>query len=492
MKELPFINSSQIFLEISYGWLKALRDNDGLEVPLERSTNGQLTDACKEKIAASLQIFLQRKSWQPRPRALCAITASGLSLRRVTLPPAARDEFSKLLRLQIESEFPLSPDELAWGYRTLSPVANGTPAKQELLVAAVKKDRIEEYASLLAAAGLNPVFTPATLARSYLCPQPIGTCVLLDVGQKQVEFVSFNNGIPLSIRTFPWGTENNGSADVQLDLVAKSIGGPSGSKIYVTGSNSAPADFIAAIRSRLPIGIQCEKLETVSSTGRTAAILGLKRASEENAGAPLMLLQAPTKPAALSSFKFTGPVPKQWAIRAAALLCALLVLPFVEAVLLKAHLAKKLSAVEANQDKLTAIDHEYDFLSFLKQNEPPYLDALYLLAKAAPPGTHLDSTAMNRRGEVALRGSMQNSQQVTDFRSKLMDTGFFERVTVDEQVPSPDHQKVNIRITAQWKPFQARAALAIGPTHDEIEKAKTNATAQAGGAPGIPPGLMFP
>ena len=108
----------------------------------------------------------------------------------------------------------------------------------------------------------------------------------------------------------------------------------------------------------------------------------------------------------------------------------------------------------------------------------------------------IESTSMNRRGEVSLRGSMQNAQQVTDFRSKLMDSGFFERVTVEEQVPTPDRQKVNVRITGLWKPYEKRAGLAIGPTHDEIEKAKTNTVAHAGSPmpggmpPGMPPGLM--
>ena len=171
VKELPFMNLSPVYIEISHGWLKALRENDGLDVPLERSANGQLTAACKEKLALSLHKFLQRKSWQPRVRALCAIGANGVSLRRMALPAAAREEFPKLLRLQIETEFPLSPDELAWGYRTLGHVAaNGAPASQELLVAAVKKDRVEEYAGVLFAAGLNPVFTPAAMARSYLVP----------------------------------------------------------------------------------------------------------------------------------------------------------------------------------------------------------------------------------------------------------------------------------------------------------------------------------
>ena len=207
------------------------------------------------------------------------------------------------------------------------------------------------------------------------------------------------------------------------------------------------------------------------------------------------MFQTAAKPVGIGSFKFSQPVPKKWAIRAAALLCALLVLPYGEALLLKGHLSKKLSTLKAGQGKFAAIDHEFDFLRYIKQNGPPYLDALYLFAKAAPPGARFDSTSMNRRGEISLRGSMHDAQQVTDFRSKLMNSGFFERVTVEEQVPTPDRQKVNVRITAQWNPLEKRSGLAIGPTREEIEKAKTNAVAQANsprGAlpPGMPPGLM--
>jgi hypothetical protein len=491
--ELPFMNLSPVYIEISHGWLKALRENDGLDVPLERSANGLLTPACKEKLALGLHKFLQRKSWQPRVRAICAIRANGVSLRRMALPAAARDEFPKLLRLQIETEFPLSPDELAWGYRTLGQ-PNGAP-RQELLVAAVKKDRVEEYASVLFAAGLNPVFTPAALARGYLCPQPLGSCTLIDIGQTQLELVTFENGIPVTLRVFAWGT------DRRLDALAKAIG--SQAKVYVSGSNGSPSEFLTELRSKFGIG--GEPLETASGAGQSAAVLGLKKASEEHNGSALLLFQAAVKPARMGSFKFSQPVPKKWAIHVAVLVCALLVLPYAEALLMKGHLSRKLAALKSNQTKLSAIDHEYDFLRNLKQNSPPYLDALYLFAKSTPPGARFESTSMNRHGDISLRGSMQNAQRVTDFRAKLIDSGFFDRVTVEEQVPTPDRQKVNIRITAQWKPVDKRIGLAFGPTHDEIERAKTNTVAQgnspvrggmpagmpAGMPPGLPPGVMI-
>jgi hypothetical protein len=481
VKELPFMNLSPVYIEISQGWLKAFRENDGLDVQLERSANGQLTTACKETLALSLHKFLRRKSWQPRTRALCAISARGVSLRRMALPAAAREEFPKLVRMQIESEFPLPPEELAWGYRILGQLpANGSAARQELLVAAIKKDRIEEYASVLLAAGLNPVFTPAALARSYLCPQPLGTCALLDVAQTQLELVSFENGVPVALRVFPWAT------DSRLDSLAKEIGSPTG-KIYVTGSNGAATNLIAELRSKF--GVVCDRLETASGVGQSASVLGLKKASEVNGGPSLLLFQAAVKPASIGNFTFSQPMPKKWAIAAAALICALLMLPYAEALLLKGHLSKKLATIKTEQGKLSAIDHEFDFLKFLKHTGPPYLDALYLFAKCAPQGARFDSTGMNRRGDISLRGSMRDAQQVTDFRAKLIDSGFFERVTVEEQIPTPDRQKVNVRITAQWKSADKRAVLAIGPTREEIEKAKTNATAQAGSRGGMPPGM---
>src|SRR6202040_577605 len=115
----------------------------------------------KEKLPAAFQNFLMRKSWQPRSRAICAISASGVSLRRLVVPVAAREESQRLLLLQIENEFPLPPAELAWGCQPLGQTRQNGATKQELLVVAVKKEVVEEYAEVLAQCGLNPTFTLA-------------------------------------------------------------------------------------------------------------------------------------------------------------------------------------------------------------------------------------------------------------------------------------------------------------------------------------------
>src|SRR5205814_8271055 len=108
---------------------------------LERQENGRLTEACRERLIAGLRAFLKKKQWQPRFRALCAIGARGVSLRRISLPASPKEEMHRLLNLQIESEFPLPPEELAWGSMALASqhlAATGIELRQDILVIAVK------------------------------------------------------------------------------------------------------------------------------------------------------------------------------------------------------------------------------------------------------------------------------------------------------------------------------------------------------------------
>jgi hypothetical protein len=66
---------------------------------------------------------------------------------------------------------------------------------------------------------------------------------------------------------------------------------------------------------------------------------------------------------------------------------------------------------------------------------------------------------------------MRDPQQVVEFRSKLIDSGLFSTVVVEEQTPTPDRQKVVVRITGQWK----RSANAT----PRAQTVKSNVTAKA-------------
>lgn len=489
MKHLAFITPAPVYIEIGVDTFQVLQDNDGLELPLERLNNGRLSGPCRENLAARLKAFLKREKWQLPASALCAISGTGLSLRRVSLPPA-RADLQQLLMLQIEREFPLGPDELAWGCIPIdgSP-ANGASATRDLLVAAVRKDVLEDYLSALSDCGLRPVFTLAGLARSRFCPQQTGPYSILDLDRRHCEWITFENNVPAVLRIFPWGTENFTATDVALDSVVRSIRTQAGRTLFLTGAGDH-RQVAEDLARKLGDGIECRWVESARGMARSAAVLGLKQWAGVNGGMPPLTLRAKPKPirgapaitSIVGKFQWSDPLLRERAVLAAVLLLSLLVLPYAQAFLLRPFLAHKIAVIQSQQDRLTTIDRELSFLQYLKQNSPPYLDALYLFAKAAPEGTSLDSVTMNERGEVSLSGSLGSYQQILDFRNKLIDSGFFSNVTVEEQTPAPSFPpKLTVRITAQWKPAQARAVLNIGPTAADIAKS-TGPGAPANGA----------
>ncbi len=531
MTRLDFMNSPCLYLEIGQSSLKALHGNDGLELTLEWQTSGRLTGPCKERVMLGLRDFVQKKNRQSRLGAYCAIGARGVSLRHLTMPATTKEGLSQLLRLQIEREFPLPPDELAWGYHTIKgQQPNPGTGPQELAVVAVKKEALEEYSEILGACGITPVFTLAALARSYICPPSYGSYAVLDIGRNYSEWVSFENGAPVSLKILPWGGESVTQAireklsisrdeaeklKINLDKEPVSTGelgqlvqdaiesaidtlaaalkrNWSGQKIYLSGKSARYKHLAARLAQALGGRAECQRLELPPGEGRSAAILGLKKAYEEEGSAPLLILQVKE---AKGVVRMARPAPWKWAAMVALLVISVVSFPFAEALLLKPRLAKKLAEINAAKGRLSAIDQEYDFLEYLKLNQPPYLDAAYVMANAAPNGMRIDSLSMNHAGDVSLRGSMMGSQQVADFRSKLIKSGFFSAVTVEEQTPTPDRQKVMVRITAQWKPASARESLAIGPSAEELAKAgskeKKSSPSPAMGS-GMPAGMALP
>ena len=528
MSAMP-LNKAGVYLEIGQSTLRALRGDEGLELALERLPNGRLSDACKQSLAHNLQTFLRKEGWRPHARAWCAVSARGVSLRRLTLPTASKENLQQLLLLQIEREFPLPPDELAWGWQVIQTgesAVNDSPGQQEYLVAAVKQEVIEEYAELLSSCGLSPAFVLGALVRQGLCPTTGRSQTQLDIGRHHCELISFEDGVPKMIRVLPWGGENitraieqklgitrteaedlklkfglgrpgepeleqkiRAAIEEALDGLASSVNGQKVEKVYLTGQSVRLKELAPGLARRLAPGVACESIDAPVGVGRSAAIQGLRTATEQGNGKLPLILKGKQ---ANGSTAFAQRAPWKGIALAAALVLGICALPYLEAIALKPYLSMKLAGLKADRRKLAMIDAEWGFFQNLKQSAPPYLDAMFLLAKAAPPGARIESLSMNRRGDLSLRCTMQNSQQVADFRSKLIDSGFFANLSVEEQAPSPDRQKLAVRMSAQWKPLSARQVLAFGPTAEEIEKAKTRPREPQMGMPPMMPMMGAP
>jgi len=213
------------------------------------------------------------------------------------------------------------------------------------------------------------VFTVAALARRYIWQHPPQTCALLDVGRNYAELISFENGVPMAVRVLPWGGESMTGAiadklgisrdeaeklktglaprpsgdgelglkieaaiDAALDSLAGTINGHwTGQKIYLSGRSTQLKDFAPRLARRLGNGMQCELLNVVPGEGRSAAVLGLRNATE-NGSELLVTLQS--KPAN-GGPALARPTPWKWVALALGLAILSLALPYLEAPLLK-------------------------------------------------------------------------------------------------------------------------------------------------------------
>lgn len=474
-----------LFAEITRNTFKLLGENQGLEVPIERAENGRLTPESAQQITSQTHQFLKR-SRVGSGSVVCAIGARGVSLRRINLPMARPEDLDALLLLQIEKEFPVSPDELAWGAQRIAsptdPIDDGLAASQEFVVAAIKKEFISDYARVFSGAGLNPEFTLGGLAASAICPKESSSYALLDIGSHQSDLTVFESGSPTAIRVIPWGNASipeaaqtgvhsdpvqphplnpgeTGSrssvrpalSEAATDALARLIQPALTSGTLYLAGQTLEVDPVALSRA-LGGNIQCSRIDFPPGPGISAATFGLKTFAERNGHAPALLLKSSSVTS--SAAQSLGLARWKWPAITACLLLFLLSLRYAEPFLKKDALAKSIAGIRLQKQQLPDIDRELTFLQHLHTNQPACLNALLALAHSAAPGMRIDSLSLTRRGDLSLRATIQNPQQATDFRSKLIDTGIFLSVTMQEQSPGPgpDRQRLTVRMSARWNP----------------------------------------
>ena len=494
-----------------------LRHGDRVrEWALERGPGGALTAECRNRLVSEVTAWLGLKPWQAKPKAWCLLSGAGVSLRRWKLPaPPAGGSLADVVRLQIEAEFPVPPEELAWGWVELGRQQAGGGGARDILVVALKRALVDDLAGWLEAAGLLPVFGLGALARLGILRSPVEACAILEIGREQSELLVLDEHGPSRLRLMPWGEESliaalagglglepqavgrwleeriagsaaplveEGTLTPVLDqalapLVTAILAGRPVGRLYLTGERALFPAFVEALRGKLGPGLPVEVLLQTLGEGVSTSLhgLGMLMSTDRLASMPLIRTQAPEQASVLSR-----PAPRRWAVRVGAVLLAILALPYLEAFLLQPRLAARVASVKAKQDRMRIIDREADFLRYLKQNQLAHLDTLLVLGKSAPPGARIDSLNLNRKGELALRISMRQPPEVVAFRNKLEDSGFFSSVVLEEQSPTPDRQKILVRIAAQLKPAADRASLKILSSND------VPAVGGGGGMPGGP------
>ncbi len=496
-------------LHVSNGQIERL-------LALRRRADGRLEAISRQLVIDTLRELAPRAPWQSRGTLWCAVSARGVSLRRFSIPRTRPESLRHVLSLQVEARFPLPPEALAWG--AILPI--GTPLAtgdglEEVSVAALRSEGLAELSAAFVQAGFEPVFTLASLVRTPEFPESPSRAVALHLGETSSEWIAWEGALPGITRSVPCGesavlaslakTWNTDTAEAArrlrdpgsaFDPALHQAFAPfhaSLQSLPAADANSPESwrltgsDLLVSVVTRLipqfrPSATVVTPAFAANNTG-SAAIRGLRLLTTSPASGisprrlPVRLLLPNTKPSA--SLGGLPAIPWPWVARAGALVLALLLFPYAEAVLGRPLIQRRLAALQKDRTRLSEIDRRLDFVDYLAGNQPPYIEALYVIGNAAPQGAKLDSVTMNRRGEVALVGYTPMPQQAVEFRTRLVESKYFSSVVLEEQAPvQGGPQRVNLRITAQWKGSAEREALALGPVLPD--PAKTNAVSGSG------------
>ena len=506
-----------LWAELADGALQVAGPTGERTIPLRRRADGRLDSVSRQQLITSLRELAHRAPWQSRGTLWCALPARGVSLRRFSIPPTAPESLRRVLSLQVEARFPLPPEARAWGAVTPhGDAARSIDGLEEVCVAAVRSDAIAELSDTFLEAGFTPAFTLASLVRTPGFPPQPSRAVALHVGETSSEWTAWDGPFPSLTRSVScgeasmltalaraWNTSAAEAADRLRSGTASSdpavlqalapfhaslqalpaATGPGTPELWTVTGSASWIGVLSQLLPQLRPGATLVASTISPSASGGAAIQGLRRLASETGGQSSsasvpVRVQLPDAKAPLSLHGLPA-IPWPWVARAAALGLALLLFPYAEAVLGRPLLQRRLNALQKDRTRLAEIDRRLDFVDYLAGSQPPYIEALYVIGNAAPQGAKLDSVTMNRRGEVALVGYTPMPQQAVEFRTRLVDSKYFSSVVLEEQAPvQGGPQRVNLRITAQWKGPAEREALGLGPVLPD--PAKTNAPSGSG------------
>jgi len=452
-------SNASVIVEFTDSSVHISHDARSVELQFERDATGALTPVSIEAVIGALRSFATHPG--SREQAFCLLPARGVSLRRISVPANSKAEIERLLPLQIDAQFPLSSDELAWGYARLS--ANGAQL-QDLIVAAVKKESLQPYRDLLTNAGFEPLFGIAALTRPNLSAHAPTKFGVVEIGQHKSELVTLDERGPATLRVVAFGAESAASAEPLLETLRNN---GAVQKIYVSGKSAA------LWSQRISPGIPAEML--LVPAGQSSAIAGLRESVRR--GDELLLISGNREAVRIQR----APAQWRWLAAAAILGVIALGLRFAEPMLRRAQLTRTIADISAARAKLPKVDREVAFLQYIKTNQPAYIDIIAAMAGAAQPGTKFEAVSISRHGELSLRGTAQGAQAAGTLRAKMFESGYFSNVVLDEQTPGQNNQ-VTFRMTGL---LRSEAERKLPPPKAESNgtnkttAAKTNATTNA-------------
>lgn len=214
-----FSSKGIVGLDIGSSHIKAVQLNEtrsGYELELfdmlpispELIVEGSIIDAIR--VTESLRELLRKARVKAKNAAISIAGHSSVIIKRISLPEMSEEELSESIKFEAEQYVPFDIEDVNLDFQILGPKEE--PGQMDVILAAVKKDVINDYVSAAKEAGLNTVIVDVdafALENMYGVNYEIeqGTNVaLVNIGASTVNMNILKGGVSIFTRDISIGS----------------------------------------------------------------------------------------------------------------------------------------------------------------------------------------------------------------------------------------------------------------------------------------------
>ncbi len=177
-------------------------------VPSQAIVDGAIMDA--GAIVDSLQSLI-REHHIKRKQAAMGLSGHSVIVKKISLPEMSEEELEESIHWEAEQYIPFDIDDVNLDFQILESMEPSEEGKMDVLLVAVKKDKIDDYTSVLNQAGLNPVIVDLdafALQNSYEINYeviPDRNIALVNIGAGIMNINVLRNGMSIFTRDISAG-----------------------------------------------------------------------------------------------------------------------------------------------------------------------------------------------------------------------------------------------------------------------------------------------
>ncbi|MEK9151163.1 MAG: type IV pilus assembly protein PilM [Patescibacteria group bacterium] len=154
-------------------------------------------------------------------KVMCSLPETKAFLRIISLPVMEEDEVREAIKWEIEANIPLTLDQVYYDWQTLDLNLAREKGKMSVLVVAVARSVVDQFQTVLAAAGLEVVGleTESIAQARSLLPEKNEerTTLIVDIGDRRTSFLIAIGSTPCFTSSVPL------SSQMITDAIAKSL-----------------------------------------------------------------------------------------------------------------------------------------------------------------------------------------------------------------------------------------------------------------------------